>query len=289
MLATRLWMGTILILLTLGMLVLDQHLAPLYPFLLVFQISLALIGCLEIIMLLGPGRRPQILLSFLGLLVLTLANWLAHLPTLGTIHITPWSLLIACFIGLVLLSFLMEMATFVEPERCVERLALTWFILIYLGLLPSFFAQIRWLGGEGKANVVSVALALAIFVPKCCDIGAYFVGRLIGRHPMTPILSPKKTWEGAIGGLTMAVLVTIAVDRLGPIPILQGNLALEIAFALSLGIAGMLGDLAESLIKRDCRKKDASLVVPGFGGVLDVIDAILFAGPVAYAWFAFLI
>jgi phosphatidate cytidylyltransferase len=130
-----------------------------------------------------------------------------------------------------------------------------------------------------------MALALAAFVPKCCDIGAYSMGRLFGRHKMTPILSPKKTWEGAAGGLAAAVLVTMAMDRFGP-ALLHRNPALEIAFGLTVGLAGMLGDLAESLLKRDCARKDASSAVPGFGGVLDVVDAVIFAAPVAYTWLA---
>lgn len=129
-----------------------------------------------------------------------------------------------------------------------------------------------------------MALALAIFVPKSCDIGAYFTGRLLGRHRMTPVLSPKKTWEGAAGGLAVAMMVAVALDRLGPASLLQGCVFLEVGFGLTVGLAGMLGDLAESLLKRDCQKKDASQVVPGFGGILDVVDALLFAAPVAYLW-----
>jgi phosphatidate cytidylyltransferase len=162
-------------------------------------------------------------------------------------------------------------------------MALTWFIVGYLGLLPCFFAQIRWLPGSHLDN--SVRLALAAFAPKCCDIGAYFAGRFLGRHKMTPVLSPKKTWEGAIGGLITAALVTIAIDRLGPAPILRLEYAYEIGFGLSVGLAGMLGDLAESLLKRDCQTKDASAAVPGFGGVLDVVDAIIYSAPVSYFWF----
>jgi phosphatidate cytidylyltransferase len=176
------------------------------------------------------------------------------------------------------------MSTFVEPGRSMERLALTWLILVYLGVLPSYFTQIRWLDVDHPTSG-SVALALAIFVPKCGDIGAYFVGRLLGRHAMTPILSPKKTWEGAVGGLAGSVLATMAIDRLAPTAVLGGHAGWEIAFGVTVGIAGMLGDLAESLIKRDCRKKDASVIVPGFGGVLDVIDAIVFAAPLTYLWF----
>src|SRR5205807_9869851 len=93
----------------------------------------------------------------------------------------------------------------------------------YLGLLPSFLIQLRWLQDPSPEAGV-VAVALAIFVPKCCDIGAYFTGRLLGRHRMTPVLSPKKTGEGAAGGLLTAVGVAIALDRLGPVAVLHGEL-----------------------------------------------------------------
>jgi phosphatidate cytidylyltransferase len=152
----------------------------------------------------------------------------------------------------------------------------------YLGFLPCFFAQLRWLTPDAQVN--SVGLALAAFVPKCCDIGAYSAGRLFGQHRMTPTLSPKKTWEGALGGLATAALVAIVIDRLGPAALLRHELGWEIGFGLTVGLAGMLGDLAESLIKRDCQSKDAGAAVPGFGGVLDVVDAILFAAPVSYLW-----
>jgi phosphatidate cytidylyltransferase len=129
-----------------------------------------------------------------------------------------------------------------------------------------------------------LALALAIFVPKSCDIGAYFTGRAIGRHKMTPTLSPKKTWEGAAGGLVTAVLAALGINAINPLLTWPS----AIGFGIVVGITGMVGDLMESLIKRDCEKKDASDLVPGFGGVLDVVDAILFAAPVSYAWIMFL-
>ncbi len=100
---------------------------------------------------------------------------------------------------------------------------------------------------------------------------------------MAPVLSPKKTWEGAAGGLAAAVGATVAINRFQAV--LPG-LSAEIGFGLSVGLAGMLGDLAESMIKRDGQHKDASQTVPGFGGVLDVVVSILFAAPVAYLWLA---
>jgi phosphatidate cytidylyltransferase len=149
--------------------------------------------------------------------------------------------------------------------------------------LPSFLAQLRWLDGAQAYKPVT-SLALAIFVPKCCDIGAYFTGRLLGRHPMSPVLSPKKTWEGLAGGLLLSAGVAVAINRLPSVPALRGGDLSAAGFGLVVGGIGALGDLAESLIKRDCRRKDASQVVPGFGGVLDVVDSIVFAAPVAYCW-----
>ena len=83
----------------------------------------------------------------------------------------------------------------------------------------------------------------------------------------------------------MAVLATIAFDRFW-LPVLKQDYRWEVGFGLTVGLAGMLGDLAESLIKRDCQAKDASSTVPGFGGVLDVVDAIIYSAPVSYLWFA---
>ena len=182
----------------------------------------------------------------------------------------------ACFI----LALLVEMYLFREPGRCVTRVAHALFVIAYLGLLPSFFLKIRWLPSEYSGWM----LALAIFVPKCCDIGAYFTGRLFGKHPFTPRLSPKKTWEGIAGGLLFAVGTAVSAGEF--VPVFQHGMLEAAAFGLVVGFAGILGDLAASLIKRDASAKDSSRAVPGFGGVLDVIDSILFAGPVAYLWFA---
>lgn len=276
MLRTRLWMGAILIVLVVGVLVVDQRLSPWYPFLLVLLLALSLVACFELLHLLGP-RRPPSWLCYLSVVGLILANWPVHLA--GQMHPLnpgpdPWLWIMGVFAAVVLAAFLVEMATFREAGESVTRIALAVWLAAYLGLLPCFLAQLRWSeGATGK-------LALVIFVPKCCDIGAYFTGRVLGRHKMTPTLSPKKTWEGLAGGLVVAVAVAIAIN-----PMAGGLSDLAAAgFGLTVGIAGVLGDLAESLIKRDCRQKDASQVVPGFGGVLDVVDAVLFAAPVAYCW-----
>jgi phosphatidate cytidylyltransferase len=287
MLRTRLWMGAILIALTTGVLLLDNQLAAWhYPFLYALVLLLTLVACSELLQLLPRGRRPPTWLCFLAVACMVSANWAPDVVPLlfPRWHPNPgaWYWIIATFVGIVLLAFLAEMATFREPGDSVTRIALTIWITAYLGLLPCFLIQLRWQNWDTTGKLASVTLALAIFVPKCCDVGAYFTGRLIGRHRMSPTLSPKKTWEGAAGGLAAATLAAIGITSLGPV--VRGGTGSAAGLGFALGIAGMLGDLAESLIKRDCERKDASQVVPGFGGVLDVVDSIVFAAPVAYWW-----
>ncbi|HEY1380905.1 MAG TPA: phosphatidate cytidylyltransferase [Gemmataceae bacterium] len=292
MLRTRLIVGTVLAALTAGMLLLDERYAPWFPFLLATVLLLSLFGTVELVELLPPTKRPNRVLTLAGVILVVALNW-APIVRMGQLkwHLAQpaqaWWFVAQGFAAVVLLAFLVEMAQFRAPGGAVERIALAVWVVAYLGLLPSFLLQLR-LGElatvDDELRRGTVNLALAIFVPKGCDIGAYFTGRLIGRHRMTPVLSPKKTWEGAAGGLTLAVAVAFGLNGLGPV--IPGGAAGTVAFGLSVGLAGMLGDLAESLIKRDCERKDASQVVPGFGGILDVVDAILFAAPVVYWWLA---
>jgi phosphatidate cytidylyltransferase len=129
-------------------------------------------------------------------------------------------------------------------------------------------------------------LLATIATVKLSDIGQYAVGRTIGRHKLAPLISPGKTWEGAVGGIGLATLIAAALiyainDRYGIQP---AHFLVVWCFALTVAVAGLLGDLAESLLKRDAGVKDSSDWMPGFGGVLDLLDSILFAGPVAYMW-----
>jgi phosphatidate cytidylyltransferase len=266
-------MGAILIALAVGVLAVDGWLAPYYPFLLVVVLGLGLAACYELLSLLDVARRPSTWFCFSAVAALVLTNWLVHV-FLPESH--PWTWIGGVFAAVVLAAFLEEMAVFQEPGSSVMRVALAVFVAAYLGLLPCFLAQLRWLDRG------TVAVALAIFVPKMCDTGAYFTGRLIGRHKMAPVLSPKKTLEGAVGGLVLAAVTAAVINQLGPA--LAGGILAEIGFGLTVGLTGMFGDLAESLIKRDCQAKDASQVMPGFGGVLDVVDSIVFAAPVSYWW-----
>jgi len=288
MLRTRLWMGAVLIALTVGVLLVDGRLGPWYPFLYLLALALSLLGTAEALALLGPSRRPWPWLAYLSVATLVSVPWIPHLcPWAARLSPDPQRWVMGVFAATVLAAFLAAMASYRPPEEgstdegghALTRLALTVFLAAYLGLLPTYLVQLRW-PADGDNTRAVVSLALAIFVPKICDSGAYFAGRLLGRHKMTPILSPKKTWEGLAGGLVAAVAGAVAINRAGPV---LSDLAAA-GLGLMAGVAGVLGDLAESFVKRECRKKDASQVMPGFGGVLDVVDSIIFAAPVAYCW-----
>jgi phosphatidate cytidylyltransferase len=280
-------MGVVLALLGLGIVLVDEKLAPWYPFLFLVTVGSMLVSCLEVIDLLGPSRRLPGWFCCAAVALVLAANWPAFLlASLWHVRTDPWHWVLGAFTLVVLTAFVVEMAGFREPGESVTRVAVTVWVTAYLGLLPCFFAQLRWppaaLDGGGVAPSGTVALALAIFVPKGGDIGAYLTGRFLGRHRMTPLLSPKKTWEGFAGGLALAVLAAVGFYQLDPV--LRGAPLAVLGFGVTVWVASVLGDLAESLIKRDCRRKDASQAVPGFGGVLDVVDSIVFAAPIAYCW-----
>jgi phosphatidate cytidylyltransferase len=287
MLRKRLLVGTGLVALVAMVLLVDHQLPPWYPFLLVLLLGLAVISCNELLTLIDPTRRPSPWLAYLAVVGTVVVNWLPHLAYQSGPLSLIWLWILGYFVGVVLLSFLVEMAAFREPGTSLNRLALTVWMTAYLGLLPSFLVQLRWPGTFRDSTdpaYGTTALALAVFVPKCGDIGAFFTGRFFGRNRMTPLLSPKKTWEGAVGGITTAVVATAVIDSVSEASVLGGWWWARVGFGATVGCAGLLGDLAESLIKRDCRQKDAAQTVPGFGGVLDVVDAIIFAAPVVFAW-----
>jgi phosphatidate cytidylyltransferase len=283
MLSTRLWMGAILVAGALAVLLVDQWLAPFYPFLMLAMAGLGWVTCREMVGLLGPARRMPSRLCYLAIQGTFLLNGVGQIvAALWPGSVSPWAWLAGAAVATLMAAFLVEMVGFHGPADAVPRMALVWWTVGYLGFLPCFFANLRWLGGMAEPQRGAVALALAMFVPKGCDIGAYFTGRLIGRHRMVPLLSPKKTWEGAGGGLLMAVIVSVVIESIHPL--IVGGWVGAIGFGLTVGIAAMLGDLAESLIKRDCQQKDASQAVPGFGGFLDVVDSVIFAAPVVWLW-----
>jgi len=284
------------------MLVADLYLDPLYPFLLLVILLLAVSACTELHRLLQVvPHRPPFWLCIGGVFAVLLANWPVHILDYflgGAGHakekfgLDPWQFVTFTFAAVAMTAFASEMPRYKDSSGAVPRIALALWFVAYLGLLPSFLIQLRWPPPQYGS------LSMAIFVPKLGDVAAYFTGRLLGRHRMIPAVSPKKTWEGFAGGMAGAVAAALILNHFYLKELLNGNFSsafqtctvlhegdwAALGFGLTVGLAGVLGDLAESLIKRDCRRKDAADTVPGFGGVLDVIDSILFAAPVAYLW-----
>jgi phosphatidate cytidylyltransferase len=163
------------------------------------------------------------------------------------------------------------------------------FTLVYIGVLYGFLAALRLIHGHEWGLL---ALLSFLFVVKTADTGAYFTGRALGRHKMTPILSPKKTIEGAIGGIVSACAASWGVFYFAGPFLVRSQFAMPstlgwLSYGLVIAITGMIGDLAESLLKRDMERKDSSTWLPGLGGVLDIIDAVLVAGPFAYVCWLF--
>ena len=175
--------------------------------------------------------------------------------------------------------------------RSLERLAAGVLVLTYLGLPMAFMVGLRLvcvenLGPEqtGPGHLGILPLLSLIAVVKLGDVFAYLVGASIGRSPMAPRLSPGTTWEGAAGSLVGALLAAwlLLEQPLFGTPVGLQPLGGWICYGLLVGTAGMAGDLAESLIKRELGVKDSGHLLGGLGGVLDLIDSLLFAAPVAW-------
>jgi phosphatidate cytidylyltransferase len=164
----------------------------------------------------------------------------------------------------------------VTRQAPTMNVAVTVFGIAYVGLLGSFAALILTFPDDhGIGVLLGVVLAVA-----ANDIGAFFVGRQAGRSPLAPDISPNKTWEGLIGGAVASVAVSWVV--LGVIGIHPWDGGSALALGLVVAVVAPLGDLCESMLKRDLGVKDMGSVLPGHGGLLDRFDGLLFALPAAY-------
>lgn len=171
-----------------------------------------------------------------------------------------------------------------EIRDAIPTLAVKMFIIAYVGGFTSLTAQIRWLGNGVDGMLL---LATIVIATKSGDVGAYFTGRFLGRKHVLPKLSPKKTGAGFLGAPVvggLACLIWLAsLENTTYRSVSDQVLAYWMFFGTGaiLALIGALGDLAESLIKRSAEVKDASNVLPGFGGVLDLLDSIIFTGALA--------
>lgn len=164
--------------------------------------------------------------------------------------------------------------------RGLETMAITLFGLLYVAWLGNFITRIHFATPHGRYFVM-----LLVVATKFTDIGAYLIGSTLGHHKMIPRISPNKTWEGTVGGILFAVAGSWGCWRWIPALATEGfTLPHAIALGLLLGAAAIIGDLAESLIKREAGVKDSSHILPGHGGALDLVDSLLFTAPLLYVY-----
>lgn len=170
----------------------------------------------------------------------------------------------------IFILFLHILFTASDMAMALRRMSCRLLGIFYIGLLFSYMILIRS-GVQGSSLVL-----LLLFVTWLGDAGAYFVGTLLGKHPLCPAISPKKTVEGAIGGLVFGILAAVVCNML----LLNGtSITFGIIAGAGINIMNQLGDLSESVIKRAFGLKDSGGMFPGHGGVLDRIDSLLFAAP----------
>ncbi|MBF0569486.1 MAG: phosphatidate cytidylyltransferase [Candidatus Omnitrophica bacterium] len=196
-----------------------------------------------------------------------------------------WELLfiVCAFLLILLLQFARE-----DNRNAVLGLSTTLFGVLYVSWFFSFLVKIRLLTGPAAIMPDHLwggpkLLGFIICVTKASDIGAMLFGTLLGKHPLLPKVSPNKSIEGSVGGLLLSAGVAVLCRSWLPeIPYFTvWYVAVMGAF---FGALGQLGDLSESLIKRDCQVKDSGKLLPGIGGVLDSIDSLLFSAPAFYLY-----
>ncbi|QDT86936.1 phosphatidate cytidylyltransferase [Gimesia chilikensis] len=289
MLGWRLLVSATLIPLLFGLFYLDQRAGSSAPWLLGLCWLLILRGTWEITQLLTvrnlkPGYPLVCLLS----LLICNAAWLPWLvPSLQTGANDPQTLSLALLsvtyaISLLLL-FLKNAIRFQEPGQTMEILGAELLGVSYVGFLLAMLAELRWVAGPQTGYL---ALGALIISAKLGDVGGYTFGRLWGKKKLVPRLSPGKTWMGGFGAIFGASLGAWLWLQFTP-PLFNDSWSApawywSILFGAIIGVVGLVGDLCESLIKRDVGKKDSAELLPGFGGLLDLLDSPLYAGPVAF-------
>ena len=189
---------------------------------------------------------------------------------------------------LALLPLLLIIELFRNKESAINNISSTLLGIFYTGFFTSTIIGIREFYVDtplsyANGGFIIITLFITLWMT---DSAAYFVGSAIGKHKLFPRVSPNKSWEGAIAGfifaiITLVVLKTFMLGFLSWIDI--------IAFGIIIGIFGQVGDLIESLIKRDAGVKDSSNIIPGHGGIFDRFDSLLFAAPILYLYMVYFI
>ncbi|MGD0744038.1 MAG: phosphatidate cytidylyltransferase [Verrucomicrobiota bacterium] len=232
------------------------------------------------------GRRGLVCFKWCGLfggLLLMLGTFLNLTGQLGTsgtparVNDFETGFIILFVLGLCVRQFVSRSNT-----AGMAAIATTLFGLMYVPWLLNFVQKINFFPGIGNGGKFYVLYF--ILVTKFSDTGAYAVGSLIGRHKMIPRISPGKTWEGFGGAILVSTAASVAFAHCFGTKMIGMNFLHAVILGIALGITAVIGDLIESLFKREAGVKDSGRLFPGIGGILDLLDSLLFNAPIMYLY-----
>ena len=247
--------------------------------LLFILLAVAALACYEFFKLLPAANIPRYpwIGTLCGLLFL-IGVWF-HLTQPATVPATIEPAMLFVLVATILVRQFPQK----NNTRPLETMAGTIMGVLYAPFLLSFFPRLLLTWGDAGGRWIIFYLVVIV---KLSDVGAYFVGSSMGRHKLVPRISPAKTWEGFFGGLVFSVAASLIWWKVADGRI--GALALPWFHALALGLLlalmGVLGDLAESILKRAANVKDSASYIRGMGGVLDVLDSLLLTAPTIYIY-----
>lgn len=190
----------------------------------------------------------------------------------------------AVLVGFLVIVFARQMFNRMRDREPLETIVYTVFGLFYIPWLFNFITKIVFLtpvAADGATTGQFYVLYL-LLVTKFSDMGAYLFGVMFGKHPFAPHISPKKTWEGIAGAIFTALMGSYGLYALIPEKLAAFSWTHVTILGLLLGFAAVVGDLAESIVKRSLNAKDSSHILPGIGGTLDLIDSLLFTAPILF-------
>jgi len=240
---------------------------------LIVLMALTIGGLYEFFYLIQKKGIP--IYSYTGIAIgvlIPLSIWFKFEPTKG------WELL---FIVLVLLMIFFLQFLRKDNTNAIVGISTTLFGVLYVSWFFSFLIKIRYLEIPGEELGGVYLLGFILLVTKCGDIGALLIGSKFGKRPLLPRVSPNKTIEGSIGSFLFSALAAICASSFIP-DIFNFSLIHIALIGIACGGLGQIGDMSESLIKRDCGVKDSGKMLPALGGALDAIDSLLFSAPVFY-------
>ncbi len=252
--------------------------------LLLFLIILP-IGAIELAKLFtAENVRPYRSISSIGCGLLTVHGFCTQFHHFQAIAASS----LAFIIVFVMLSAALRRALFKQTQDAIHSMAGTVLSTLYLGGLAWFIMALRVKHSHDELhfNGSTSVILMMLLIVKATDIGAYFGGKRFGKHKLIPWLSPGKTWEGLFFGLLTSAIVAIVWSHYLHPDTYSLSSWKALLFGIIIGGVGQLGDLLESLMKRDAEVKDSGSLVPGFGGILDIIDSPLLAAPFAYLMFS---